>query len=195
MTYTYASLEELAGLDGMDEPGITDEILEAALVYSEETIDKYCGASFTVKPFKVTTRQSGHDGLNLDEIMWPRSITFASIAGEEVEEADRQHWELFDEGIVYGLGAVRSGYSRSIVIEGTAGYSDAPPQPIKWAMLTLARQHVLDQVSRIPDRALSIANEFGNISLAQAGGLWRPTSLPDVNAVLNRYRQRPPGAF
>ena len=64
----------------------------------------------------------------------------------------------------------------------------------KNACLMIARQIVLDQVSRIPDGATSLTNEFGNISLAQPTGRWKPTGLPVVNAILNRNRHRPPGA-
>ncbi|QAY26931.1 head-to-tail adaptor [Streptomyces phage Shawty] len=69
------------------------------------------------------------------------------------------------------------------------------PETIRWAVRTLARQYVLDHVSRIPDRALQLQSEFGSIQLAQAGGNWRPTSLPEVNAKLNLYRVRLPFIF
>lgn len=69
------------------------------------------------------------------------------------------------------------------------------PEVIRWCVRTLARQYVLDHVSRIPDRALQLQSEFGSIQLAQAGGNWRPTSLPEVNAKLNLYRARLPFIF
>ncbi|MFD3904141.1 hypothetical protein HXS80_15845 [Streptomyces sp. CB04723] len=69
------------------------------------------------------------------------------------------------------------------------------PETIRWCVRTLSRQYVLDHVSRIPDRALQLQSEFGSIQLAQAGGNWRPTSLPEVNAKLNLYRARLPFIF
>ncbi|MER7688366.1 hypothetical protein [Streptomyces sp. NPDC097610] len=69
------------------------------------------------------------------------------------------------------------------------------PETIRWCVRTLARQYVLDHVSRIPDRALQLQSEFGSIQLAQAGGQWRPTSLPEVNSKLNLYRVRLPFIF
>lgn len=69
------------------------------------------------------------------------------------------------------------------------------PATIAWCVRTLARQYVLDHVSRIPDRALQLQSEFGSIQLAQAGGAFRPTSLPEVNAKLNLYRARLPFIF
>lgn len=72
---------------------------------------------------------------------------------------------------------------------------DAPPETIRWCVRMIARQHLLDHVSRIPDRALQLQTEYGSVQLAQAGGNWRPTSLPEVNAQLNRYRIRLPFMF
>lgn len=69
------------------------------------------------------------------------------------------------------------------------------PEVIRWCVRTIARQYVLDHVSRIPDRALQAQTEFGSIQLAQAGGSWRPTSLPEVNAKLNLFRARLPFIF
>jgi hypothetical protein len=69
------------------------------------------------------------------------------------------------------------------------------PETIRWCVRTLARQYVLDHVTRIPDRALQLQSEFGSIQLAQAGGQWRPTSLPEVNSKLNLYRVRLPFIF
>ncbi|MFJ9964217.1 hypothetical protein [Streptomyces avermitilis] len=69
------------------------------------------------------------------------------------------------------------------------------PETIRWCARTIARQYVLDTVSRIPDRALQLQSEFGSIQLAQAGGSFRPTSLPEVNAKLNLYRARLPFIF
>lgn len=67
-----------------------------------------------------------------------------------------------------------------------------PPVAIRWAVRTIARQWVTDLDARMPDRATSVISEFGTQNLAQAGGPWRPTSLPEVNAVLNAHRVRPP---
>ncbi|MFI6861293.1 phage head-tail connector protein [Streptomyces sp. NPDC050421] len=75
----------------------------------------------------------------------------------------------------------------------TWGAVDKPvPATIEWAVKALSRQYCLDLVSRIPDRALQLQTEFGSVNLSQAGGTWRPTSLPEVNAQLNRYRVRLP---
>lgn len=73
--------------------------------------------------------------------------------------------------------------------------STPAPEGIRWCVRMIARQLCLDAVSRIPDRALQLQSEFGSIQLSQAGGNWRPTALPEVNARLNRYRVRLPFIF
>jgi len=70
--------------------------------------------------------------------------------------------------------------------------ANPPPITIRWAVRTIARQWLVDHHARMPERALSLVSEFGQTNLAQAGGNWKTTSLPEVNAVLNRYRERPP---
>ncbi|OKH90480.1 hypothetical protein AB852_35540 [Streptomyces uncialis] len=97
--------------------------------------------------------------------------------------------ETLTDAIAYAVETVENYCGRKW--EGT----DAPPETIRWCVRTLARQYCLDLVSRVPDRALQLQGEFGSVQLAQAGGTWRPTSLPEVNAHLNRYRVRLPFIF
>jgi len=49
-------------------------------------------------------------------------------------------------------------------------------------------------VSAIPERAISINSEMGQIVLAQPG-MNKPSDLPAVNTVLQRHRHRAPTAF
>tara|TARA_R110000744_G_scaffold78022_2_gene154011 strand:- start:689 stop:1267 length:579 start_codon:yes stop_codon:yes gene_type:complete len=190
---TYASEADLLAADGMDDAVVTAEMRTAALEYADGLIDKYCGTSFVHKPFSVTLDGNGRIDIT-SGVLFPQTLISVTVSGVAV--ADMSGWGLHEDGwIIRDTGAFTSVIvGRNVVIAGTAGVSATPPDGIAWCALTIARQHILDQVSRIPDRALSVANEFGNIMLAQAGGFWRPTNLPDVNAVLNRHRHRPPGA-
>lgn len=191
---TYASDADLLAADGMNEAVVTAEMRSSALDYTDALIDKYCGTTFVYKPFSKTLDGNGRIDIS-SGVLFLRTLTSVSVSGVAV--ADMTGWGLHEDGwIIRKTGSFKSEVvGRNVIIAGTAGFSVTPPDGIEWAALTIARQHILDQVSRIPDRALSVANEFGNIMLAQAGGHWRPTNLPDVNAVLNRYRHRPPGAF
>ncbi|MFJ8955631.1 hypothetical protein ACIRO1_36625 [Streptomyces sp. NPDC102381] len=120
---SYATLDELRALDGLDDTSLfSDELMSDALDFAIETVEVYCG----------------------------------------------QKWDTVE---------------------------NPTPETIRWCVRAIARQFVLDHVSRIPDRALQLQSEFGSIQLAQAGGQWRPTSLPEVNAKLNLYRARLPFMF
>ena len=191
---TYASEADLLAADGMDESVVTPEMRTAALEYADALIDKYCGTSFTYKAFSVTLDGNGRNNINTC-VLFMQTLTTVTVSGDTV--ADTSGWGLHEDGLlIRDSGAFSSSVvGRNVTVAGTAGVTSTPPDGIEWSALTIARQHILDQVSRIPDRALSVANEFGNIMLAQAGGHWRPTNLPDVNAVLNRHRHRRPGAF
>jgi hypothetical protein len=187
----YATSAELKALDGMGEVDITDDMLDEALAEAEALIDAYCGTSFTFKDFTKVLDGNGARHIDLG-VLFPRTLTTATVDGEAQVTTG---WGLHDEGVlIRDTGVFRTNIvGRNVVISGTAGYSAVPPADIKRACLNIARQLILDSVSRIPDRALSMTNEFGNIMLAQAGGHWRPTSMPEVNAVLNRHRHRAPG--
>lgn len=190
---TYASVAELRALDGMGESDVTDPMLEDALDFAEEVIDMYCGTSFTFKTFTVVVSGNGHSDLDIG-VLFPQTLTTVTIDGVVTVSTG---WGLYPEGVLVRSDGTfpTSTVGRNITVVGTAGASAAAPQRIKKASLLIARQHILDDVSRVTDRALSMTNEFGNISLAQPGGLWRPTSLPEVNTILNRYRHRAPGAY
>ena len=98
--------------------------------------------------------------------------------------------DVLSDAIDYAVETIESYCGRSW------GSVDTPvPATIAWCARAIARQFCLDLVSRVPDRALQLQTEFGSINLAQAGGNWRPTSLPEVNAHLNRYRARLPFIF
>lgn len=190
---TYASDTDLLASDGMDEAVVTEPMRAAALAYADDLIDTYCGTSFTFKAFSVRLDGNGRSDIN-SGVLFPQTLTNVTVDGVVQTTTG---WGLHPEGvIVRPSGAFTyNTVGRNVVIEGTAGITAAPSEAIKWVALTLARQHILDQVSRIPDRALSVVNEFGNIMLAQAGAPWRPTNLPDINAVLNRNRHRAPRVF
>ena len=194
----YASIADVRATDGLaDAVAFPDATITEAISYAEELIDRYTGTSWVAKPFSVVASGRASRRLLLrDEeghpILYPRSITSATVDGVAV--ADTSGWALYPDGTVIRNDASFpvSTTGRNVTIEGTAGFSTTAPADIAWAARTLARQYVLDLVSRIPDRAMSVQNDFGTVPLAQASNHPdRPTSLPEVNARLSRRRQRP----
>lgn len=192
----YASLAEVRAIDGMDDDTtFPDATVNEAIDYAEELIDRYTGTSWVYKSFSVTMSGNGRRSLQLidDEgriVLNPRTLSSVTVDGDVV--SDTSGWALHPDGLIVrdsGTFAT-STVGRNVVVSGTAGLTQTVPKDIAWAARTLARQYALDLVSRIPDRALQIQNDFGSVTLAQAGNHPdRPTSLPEVNARLARRKQ------
>lgn len=194
----YATIAEVRATDGLDdETTFPDATVTEAIDWAEELIDRYTGTSWVAKAFTVTLSGDGSDSIQLRNyegrpILFPISITSATIDGEAV--ADTSGWKLYPNGVVWSDTDTfsKSSGGRNVVISGTAGATTSAPNDIAWATRTLARQYALDLVSRVPDRALQVQNEFGTVQLSQASSHPdRPTSLPEVNARLAHRRHIP----
>lgn len=195
----YTSIAEVRAMEDMgDASAIADDLITEAIDYAEELIDRFTGTSWVYKAFSVTLSGNGRHSIILrdDEgrnVLYPRTLTSVTIDGEAV--ADTSSWAFFPEGIIMRDEGVFDATfpGRNVVIAGTAGLTSAAPNDIAWCARTLARQYILDLVSRLPDRATGVQTPDGQITFAQASDHPnRPTSLPEVNARLVRRRQRGP---
>lgn len=194
----YCTLAEVRAMEELgDSSVISDDLITEAIDYAEELIDRFTGTSWVYKPFTVTLSGNGLSSLQLrdDEgrvIMFPRTLASVSIDGSSVSTAG---WALYPEGIIVRKsGAFTVTHpGRNVTITGTAGMTSTVPNDIAWCARTIARQYIIDLVSRLPERATGLQSPDGNITLAQASAHPdRPTSLPEVNARLVRRRQRGP---
>ncbi len=166
-----------------------------AIDYSAAIIDDYTGASWVQRYHHFTLNGTDTDTIRVP-VMFPTTLLSASINGSALSASKVSEVALFDDGTLQRKSDLwdYTTPGNLVVIEVEAGVGTVAPNDIRWAARTLARYHLLEQVSRIPDRAISVASEFGQIQLAQPG-MNRPTPLPDVNVVLNRHRHRGPTAF
>jgi len=166
-----------------------------AIDYSAAIIDDYTGASWVQRYHHFTLNGTDTDTIRVP-VMFPTTLLSASINGSALSASKISEVALFDDGTLQRKSDLwdYTTPGNLVVIEVEAGVGTVAPNDIRWAARTLARYHLLEQVSRIPDRAISVASEFGQIQLAQPG-MNRPTPLPDVNVVLNRHRHRGPTAF
>lgn len=196
----YATIAEVRALDGLsDSTTWPDATITAAIEWAEELIDRYTGTSWTAKAFTVTLSGRGSNSILLRDnegrpILYPLSLTAVSISGVALVAGDWTAWGLYPHGrIIRDSGSfAHTTAGRNVVISGTAGKETVCPKDIAWCCRTLAAQYALDLVSRVPDRALQIQNDFGTVQLSQATNHPdRPTSLPEVNARLSRRRQIP----
>lgn len=176
----YTTLSEVRGLDGLDDETLfPDSVLNDAIAFAEELILDYCGP-WAPTSITLTFQGSGTDVVTLG-ISGVRSLDSLTVNGTSAVLGASVTYEgvLTLADIAYA--------DDLIVVTVTAGYQASAPERLSWAARTIARQYVLDLVRRTPDRALSVASEYGTVQLAQAGGVGRPTNMPDVNAVLQRF--------
>lgn len=197
----YTDLADMRAVDGVgSSTEFPDAEVTAAIAYATSLINRATGTDFGDKDspsyasFSLTLNGSGTSWLVLttergDPLLFPRSISSATIGG------------VADSGVSYTLhptGAVwrdtgvwsSTPGGLNVVVNGTAGYSDDPPEDIKWAARMITRDRLLHDTGRNPGRALQLTTPDGSFQMnAQPGKPGRYTALPDVNAVLNDYRQ------
>lgn len=181
----YATVAEVRALDGLADVTVyPDATLQDGIDWATELIDDYCGTSFEYKAFSVTRDGNGRSRIST-EVLFIRTITSVTVDG--AAQAVGDFVGRSDGLVVWKTGFFPAQpWGENVVIAGTAGATTAADKRIRWACRTLARQWCLELHSRIPSRALQVSNELGQFEVrAQAGGPGRPTSLPDVNAVLN----------
>ncbi len=172
----------------------TADLVEA-ITWATTVIDEYTGASWAYRYERDVLDGTGGDHLKLSK-MFPRKILSASIDGTALSASEISDIALHENGVIIRGDGVWSFTEpgKKVIVEYEHGVQKTPPSDITWAAKTLARYHLIEQVSRIPDRAMSISSEFGNIQLAQPG-MNKPTPLPEINTILNRHRHRAPIAF
>lgn len=197
----YADLADLRALDGLDDSAVySDATVNEAIDWAEGLVDRYTGTSWVAKAFSATLDGTGTARIRLvdDEghpILYPQTITSATV---DTVAQTTTGWVLRPEGVIVrdsGTFATATG-GLNVVIAGTAGITATAPDDIAWCVRTIARQYLLDLLSRVPDRALQVQNDFGTVQLAQPGTHPdRPTSIPEVNARLARRRQVPAVVF
>jgi len=199
----YTSIAEVRALDNLsDATTWPDATITEAIEYAEELIDNYTGTSWIHKAFTVTLDGKGGRAILLrnDEgypVLFLRTITAVTIDGVSLSPADWSSWGLYPSGkVIRDSGSFPwATEGRNVVISGTAGVTSAAPKDISWAARTVAAQYAKDLVSRVPDRAMQVQNDFGTVMMAQASSNPdRPTSLPEVNARLARRRHIPDSA-
>jgi hypothetical protein len=187
---TIAAVRELEALAG-EEATYTDAMITAGIAYATEVIEDYTGAVFETASTTVTVRGSG-DVLVYTGIHRLQSVTAATVSGTAV--ADVTEWYVNSDGTVVrddgGYFPVTRYENVSLTL--SHGYTTVPAQ-IAYAAQALTQWYVMRLASATPDNATQAITEFGTLNLAQAGGRSdRPTALPEVNAILNRYRDRAP---
>lgn len=186
----YFNLAELRAMDSLSD---TTKYPTAKLARErtriETLIDRAVGTSFVRR-----YRRHLADGRASRELQLPDSyvqgLLSVAVGGVAYEPSVLAGLVVYSGGIVRHAagGYFASGY-RNVDVRFAAGAYSEVPEDLRDAALMAARTHLLEARSGIPDRAMSITNEFGNINLASASAN-RPTGLPEVDAVILGYRDQ-----
>src|SRR5512144_729853 len=164
-------------------------VLNAA-AHVAAVIERYVGTSFVPRTY-TETYAGGDSSIVLRQ---PYVLSITSVTQNGVSIADSI---TYTDGVLehrgtgaYGTPTRWTWGRRNIVVTYTAGYSTTPPADIAEAAMLATRFHLLtlNTKSTISDRAQSIQNEFGNVSLAFASAQ-SPFGLPEVDAVLAGWRE------
>lgn len=187
----YFTTAELRALPDMSSTvTYPDTNVDSAAAYVAAVIERFVGTSFVARSYTET-----YDGGSTSIVLrqpYVVSVTSVTENGTTVTgytlSARDGILERQPTG-TYGTPTLWLAGRRNIVVTYTAGYSTSPPADIKEAALLATRWHLLtlNAKSTISDRAQSITNEYGNISLAFASSE-APFGLPEVDAVLKGYR-------
>jgi len=193
----YATPAEVRAMDSILGEATTFPLADLidSIDYATAIVDDYTGASWCQRYHRFVLNGTDSDLIRVP-VMFPTTLLSASIDGTALTAGEISEVALFDDGLLQRKSDTWAftDPGNLVLIEVEAGVGASAPNDIRWAARTLARYHLLEQVSRIPDRAISVQSEFGQIQLAQPG-MNRPTPLPDVNVVLNRHRHRGPTSF
>lgn len=194
----------MRALDGLGNSAVhSDAEIDTSIILAKSTVDRYTGNVFgdvttpAYDAFTTTLDGNGHRVIRLVDgngatLFHARTVSSVTIDG--VADAGITYKIKADGDLHRSSGAwsrASDGFGQNIVVVGTYGYSDTPPELITWACESIARFWLINLKSRMPDRALNLTTADGSYEVrAQSGGVGRPTAMPDVNTALNLYRDR-----
>lgn len=157
-------------------------------------VERVCGVAFTPRygHDRITGRGSPIVTLDHVRVRRVRSLSIAPGYGTELD--------AFDAEQIAGLGILPGGAlerwrpwpeRRTIDVVYEHGHDDPPAEAIRAAQLLTRRLAIATAgESQIDDRARSISTDSGTIDLVIASGPGAPTDVPEVNAILERLRER-----
>ena len=191
----YFELGELRALADLPQRSYSTEQLARARDWITGIIDGETFTSFAERAHHdIRTRCSAHPtrGAAVRPLRpYPRSVRWLKVDGVTVSAGDV---EFLDGDLVAKVGAANpfAGPWSTVDIGYTAGYRTTCPTDLADAAMVAARWHLIakDGQSGIPDRATSISNEFGNISLSTPGLRGAIIGIPEVDERIREWAQR-----
>lgn len=187
----YVSIADLRGLQNLaDTSKFPDVKLVAARRWFEDLAEQYTGLAFVPRYGRIWL--SGNAGSSLLSTVGPlRSLRSARVYGDattytaftagELADVHVDSWSLYRRTLGYWNYG-----TRNLLLEVEYGY-DRPSGDIREAALVAIRSHLLNDQAGRP--MLSVADGAGGTTRFAIAANDRPTGIPEVDSVLNRYRQ------
>ncbi|MBX6388251.1 MAG: hypothetical protein IRZ08_04480 [Frankia sp.] len=172
-----------------------DEALIELRARIREAFTVITGQRFVPELVTVTLAAYGGQALLLPDVRVSRIVAVAERYGAtwtELSADDLATLVLADSGMILRTAGTWPQGSHAVRLAYECGWPQ-PPLEIRRAALRLATSYQGLLSSNLPDRALSMSDELGTFRLATpgVGGSW--FGLPEVDAVLDRYRVVMPG--
>lgn len=185
-----AELAEIRALDGLsDTVKYPTQTLIDARDKARDLVEDVTKVAWTPRYARETL--SGYGNAFVPVRMMARQLLSVSIGG--VAQTDLTQFILYSYGRIERVNSIFPiGGTNNVIVEYIHGF-DAPPADLKQAFLRLVRHYVLKGTTRIDERATTLSNDMGTMTLTVANDAAdRHTGLPEVDAVLNRYDFRVP---
>lgn len=186
----YFTLAELRAMKGLSSTStFPNADLATARDIAEDFVEQFCEAAFVPQYRREVVDGDDRDELYLSRLN-VRELLSVKLDGSAMTTTG---WTVSSSGRIKTDGDVFicAIAGQNVQVQYEYG-SVAPPMDLKNATLKLARALVLSTESAIPDRARMMQTEWGMFQLDVASKD-KPTGIPDVDAVLMRYREEQPG--
>jgi hypothetical protein len=189
--------------DGLPDGDLTTVTL--SLTIARNIMETYCGAPFEATPFTEILDDRAPYGDYRDRDDWwptrPRPARFHTLCVQTVTSVvpviqtpplptavlpPDFTWTFTPRSNTIRFTAYAVG---PLAVSGTYGITPDVPPEIVWCQETMARAWLGDLNTLTPSRALTGQTADGLITYGQPGKVGWPTGIPDVNAILNRFRR------
>jgi hypothetical protein len=186
----YVSIAAIRALKNLDDTSkFTDAELVAARWWFEDLVEQYTATAFVPRYGRLWMSGTLTASLlppvgPLRSLRSARSYTdatnYTAFSASELADVHVEPWSLYRRT----LGAWPYG-TTNLLLEVEYGH-DRPTADIREAALIAIRSHLLNDQTGRP--MLSVSDGEGGTTRFATPGADRPTGIPDVDSVLNRYR-------
>jgi hypothetical protein len=163
---------------------VSAEKLTRARYLATRYFEDYANVSFVQRYEEFTRSGNGSNWLDIP-VNLIQSVSTVSIGTTAFTAGQLANVTAYDYGRLYYSGGWDSGY-QNVTVGVVHGYAEVPPE-IRHASLRLTQS--LLGAGAATDRTIVLTDDQGTHRLAVPNMTDRPTGIPEVDHVLNRFRE------